>query len=264
MVARRSVPRTAPAAVSARPPDGPTAADGGFGVDDLADFDDLPDAVVGTDEEFLAAVGVTAPPRQRPASEPRRRKPRPPASAGAAAELLERQREEAGSESAPLPPRRRSKSRANRDAEAPAAAGASLNKIVLLTVLAVPAVGFAIYRGAVGHQSTDREWRQAFDELDDLMNEFVAVSGGPEVTWTAWVREFEQVRPDLEYLVERAPRETAGYDIGQAVTTLGNAVRMRADGERGPALKFLVNQAADHADSAAVKLGFDRKMERPG
>ena len=268
MVARRSVPRTAPAAVSARPIDGPPEADGGFGVDDLADFDDLPDAVVGTDEEFLAAVGAAAPPTPRPARKGRRRdprQPRPPASAGAAAEVLERQREEAGYGSHPLPPRRRSKARADRGAAAPSPdRGSSLNAIVLLTVLAVPAVGFAVFRGAVGHRSTDREWRQAFGELDGLMNEFAAVSGASEVTWSAWAREFEQARPALEHLVERAPRGTAGYEIGQAITTMGNAVRMRAGGERGPALRFLVNQAADHAAAAAVKLGFDRKMERPG
>ena len=270
MASRRPPPRPAAVPGSASPADGPKTAAAEFGVDDLTEFDDLPDAVVQTEEDFLASVGVAAPPPKRPTRKPRRPapRPRPPASASAAAELLNRQREEAGyvvdDPSTPLPPRRRSKARATSAAEAPAPAAASLNKIVLLTALAVPALGFAVYRVAVGHQSDDREWRQAYDELDDLMHGFVAVSGGSEAAWSAWAREFERTRPDLEYLVERAPRGSAGDDIDRAVTTMENAVRMRTGGETGPALKFLVNEAADHTDAAAVKLGFDRRMERPG
>ena len=239
------------------------------------DADDLPDATVGTDDEFVAALDLpeVQSPRARRAAARRKSAAdrRAAASSGAAAALLDRAREEAGFGSGeedetgtlPAPVRRRKRDR-TADATRGAAAGPNLNTIVLLTALAVPAVGFGLWRAAVGHESTEREWRQAFDELDDLMNEFTQVAAGPDPRWEAWVARFEEARPGIEYLVERAPRGTAGYDLGQAVTTVGNAVEMRSGGQTGPALRFLVDRAADRHVAAAVKLGFDRKMERPG
>ena len=269
MVARRppSPARPVPAATPRRDP---TDGDGGFSLDGMADFDDLPDAVVGTDDEFVDSLDLPemkTPRAKRAEARRKSAKSRKPASSGAAAEALRRARGAAVEDGgpSPLPPRRRAKSRTPRpEPEARPAGGVSLNKIVLLSALAIPAVGFVMYRGFVGHQSDRREWRQAFDDLDDLMNGFADAARASDAEWAAWSDRFERVRPEIEYRVERAPRGSAGDAIGRAVTTMENAADLRADGETGPALRTLVRRAADHARKAAADLGLARKTEWAG
>ena len=266
-VRRRRGPAAAPPAVPAEPEE---PADESFADAARDGDDDLPDAVVGTDDEFVESLDVPEvhSPAARRAERLRKKTARSPrrssgpdagpASSGAAAALVERAR---GELDAPPP---RHLGRKSDGGDAPEAAPANLNRIVLLTVLAIPAAGFGMVYAIAGHQSDRGEWRQAFDRLDGMLNEFKSAAVAPDPQWRVWEAEFAEARPDLEYLVERAPIGSAGNEIREAVSNMGTAVNLRRRGADPKSLDIAVDAAVEHGKRAAVLLGMARKMEWAG
>ncbi|NNJ25223.1 hypothetical protein [Alienimonas chondri] len=243
--------------------------------------DDLPDSLVATNADFLTALDL---PEVR--AEPRRKRSRPrpapaPAkkaedakSAGAAAGLLDaiRQREEDELEgefeddqfdvgqplaAGPVPPRRRRKTQSAAATPEPSSK-VNPNVLVLATVLTVPALLFGLNAAFGKHQSTRAEWREAFDQLDDLTNEFVDVAHAPEPQWVAWRAKFDATRPELRYLVEAAPDASAGGEIDRALNTLEQAVELRSDGAPPELMNKTAERAVAHAKNAAGRLGLTK------
>ena len=256
----------------------PFDADPDVAADDDArprDEEDLPSAVIGTDDDFLNALDVPEAKtgaRSRKAATGAARD----ASVDAANALLDslRVRREAEFEGdelegdelegddeeladGPLPPARRRKKR--RPAAEPEPSGPSLNQLVLLTILAVPALAFGLHTVFAARQTTESEWRVAFDDLDALMNEFVDAARAPDPQWVAWQRRFEEQKPELRALTEAAPDDSAGGDIDRAVNTLEQAVRARADGATPEFMDNTVERAVRDAQRAAVKLGYTQR-----
>ena len=238
------------------------------------DEEDLPSAVIGTDDEFLDALDV---PEAKAGARSRKAATGAPqdASVDAANALLDslrvRREEEFEEEfegdelegdgeelaDSPLPPARRRKKR--RPAAEPEPSGPSLNQLVLLTILAVPALAFGLHTVFAARQTTESEWRVAFDDLDALMNEFVDAARAPDPQWVAWQRRFEEQKPELRELTEAAPDDSAGGDIDRAVNTLEQAVRARADGATPEFMDSTVERAVRDAQRAAVKLGYTQR-----
>ena len=238
---------------------------GGDGLPD-AGGDDLPDAVVGTDDEFIDSLGVAAAGRARrgpavdaaPADAASAARA---ASSGAADDLLTRARRGVGVDDAggpALPARRRARRAGRDDDERAGASAAHLNKLILLTVLTIPLAIFGFVRVTQGHQSDAREWREAFDRLDDVMNEFVEVAHGPEADWARWRDRYRDAEPEIVYLVERAKNGTAGDHIERAVGQINAAVALRERGIAGEALAVPVEEAVKHARTAGGQLGIGK------
>ena len=252
--------RAPPPATIDRPDGAPRADAGG---------DDLPDAVVGTDDEFLDSLGVAAAGRARRGPCPDAASAARAASSGAADDLLTRARRGEGfcdddGDGGPALPARRRARRAGRDddgdngGERAAASAAQLNRLILLTVLTIPLAVFGFVRVTQGHQSDAREWREAFDRLDDVMNEFVEVAHGSETDWVRWRDRYRDAEPEIVYLVERAGNGTAGDHIERAVGQINAAVALRERGIAGEALKVPVEEAVKHAQTAGGKLGIGK------
>ncbi|MFH5804620.1 hypothetical protein [Alienimonas sp. DA493] len=239
------------------------------------DDDDLPEALVGSDDEFLDALQLPevkqAPARKkrpRPAPAPAVRKPAAAASAGAAADLLKAHgvgdAEDCDDDfddeplaAGPIPPRRGRKRRPAAPEAAPAK-GVNPNVLVLATVLTIPALALGLHHAFGERQTTRAEWREAFDQLDDLMNEFTDVAHAPEEEWTAWKIKFEIARPALRAKTEAAPDASAGGEIDRAINTLEQAVELRADGASREVLDKTVRRAVGHAQNAAGRLGLTK------
>ncbi|QDT16352.1 hypothetical protein [Alienimonas californiensis] len=237
--------------------------------------DDLPDSLVGTEVEFLDALQLPevkrrplskTGPRPRPAaSRPAASRPAAAASAGAAADLLREHgldEEDDGFDDepladGPLPPRRGRRRQSTAPQAAPAK-GVNPNVLVLATVLTIPALVLGLNQAFGERQSTRAEWREAFDDLDDLMNEFVDVAHAPEGEWTAWKVKFETARPALRDKTSAAPDASAGGEIDRAINTLEQAVELRADGASREVLDKTVGRAVGHAREAAGRLGMTK------
>ena len=263
--------------------------------DDRTLGDDLPDAFVGDEEGFFASLDLVeedAPPTPRraprPAPEPAAPEPAAPepaapapprlgrpTSVGAAAALLQTMRdrhaERIGSAfdasddgdfetlaDGPLPPRGRKRS-THKLAERGSSGVVAPSRLLLATLLAIPALGLGLHLSFSERQSTRAEWREAFNGLDDLTNGFAAIGDATEPAWADWQKNFEQTRPTLEAMVQGAPESSAGGQVEQALVELDRAAVLRSGGAPPEATKEAFGRSVKHAQGAAARLGLFKR-----